>query len=52
VVIIRCGKMDCANKGKEVCTTSRIKIDEEGKCISYLSFEKLMKQKPKENWKS
>lgn len=49
--VVICEKKDCANKGKETCTAGRVKINEEGECTSYHSFEKLMKNKPRENWR-
>lgn len=49
--VVTCKKQDCANKSKEVCTSGRINVNAEGECTSYCSFEKMMKQKPKENWR-
>ena len=49
--VVTCEKKDCVNKGKAVCTSGRIAVDEDGQCTSYYSFEKMMKQKPRENWR-
>jgi hypothetical protein len=51
VLVIICEKKDCVNKDKEVCTAGSIKINVDGECVSYCSFEELMKERPKENWR-
>lgn len=49
--MISCDKKNCVNQGKEVCSAESIKINADGECESYCSFEELMMQKPKENWR-
>lgn len=51
MIVIICEMRDCVNQGKEVCIASSIKINADGECVSYCSFEELMKQRPKENWR-
>jgi hypothetical protein len=51
VLIITCEKNDCVNKSKDGCAADSIRINADGECISYCSFEDLMKERPKENWR-
>lgn len=51
MLIIICENRDCVNKSKDGCSAGNIRINADGECISYCSFEELMKERPKENWR-